>query len=265
MKILAAILVGGLTHFRSLFLFISAIFPCFICFASPQHSTAYFAAILLLIHQHHLTVAMPYNTARMTRSGRITKQTSKSSLTNRSTASSTSRSRPRNSSTNLQVPRCARSKSRPNVSTTRQYAAEAAAIDNLKAEEEEPIQQLLVRRQNSDEDRQSRHEALVARREDLEAEEENNTHRGRTSDRPHHRCRNPRSALSLNSPALKTSFKETDGKTLLLPIILRFPAVSKTHIKNIYRCKFDVHNLWQLGNSFANVTSKETNEIEFPP
>ena len=44
------------------------------------------------------------------------------------------------------------------------------------------------------------------------------------------------------APPSRPHTKKTDGKTLLL-IILRFLAVSKTHIENIFRCKFNVRSL----------------------
>ncbi len=208
---------------------------------------------------------MPSDAVRSTRSGRITKQTSKSSLANKSAASSTSRSRPRERSSNLQTSLPNRAKSRPNVSTTRHQAAAAAAVEDLIAEEQEQIRRILARRKDPEDDRQSIYDSLVARREALEAEEEEDTHRGRSSNRTHRRHQSPRSTSSSTSPALRTSFKETDGKITIPSISLRFPAVSKTHIENIYRCKFDVRNLLQLGNSFGMVTSKEANEIESTP
>ena len=132
--------------------------PQLICFASPQHSTAYFCCnlaphpALLSRCRYHLTVAMPSDNSRTTRSGRITKQISRSSLADRSTASSISRLRPRDSSTNLQVPRPSCNKSRPNISAPRQNAAEATAIHNLIAAEEERIRLLLAVRQSPDKD-----------------------------------------------------------------------------------------------------------------
>ena len=85
-----------------------------------------------------------------------------------SAASSTSRLRFRNSYSVLHNFCSKRAKSRLNISSTRQGAAQTAAIKDLIAEEEERIRNLKLGGQESDEGLQSIHASLVAGIEALE-------------------------------------------------------------------------------------------------
>ena len=207
---------------------------------------------------------MPSDPTRTTRSGRVLKKTSKSSLTTRSPATgspATSRSRHRDSSSN-QNPRSKRT-NLPNMSSPRLDAAKAAALRKRIAEEEERIQRVLDGEAEVVEDLEGTYTALVERRKELEANA-SEYNRGRTSSRSHRRHRSASSASS-SSNEQRSSFKEvghSHGKTLTSSIHHRFPAVAKTHIDNIFRCNFDARNLLQLGNSFSALIAKDANEIE---
>ena len=149
------------------------------------------------------------------------------------------------------------------MSSPRLDAAKAAALRKRIAEEEERIQRVLDGEAEVVEDLEGTYTTLVERRKELEANA-SEYNRGRTSSRSHRRHRSASSVLS-SSNKQRSSFKEVGhlyGKTLTSSIYHRFPAVAKTYIDNIFRCKFDARNLLQLGNSFSAPIAKDANEIE---
>ena len=229
----AAVLVGCITHSRSSFFFVPTAFSFRSCSAAQQASKP-----------SSCLTTMPSDPTRTTRSGRILKKTSKSSLTTRSPTTSspaTSRSRHRDSSSN-QNPRSKRT-NLPNMSSPRLDAAKAAALRKRITKEEERIQRVLDNKAEVEEDLEGTYITLVERRKELEANASKYNY-SRTSSRSHRR----RSASSISSSSNKqrSSFKEVGhsySKTLTSSIHHRFPAVAKTYIDNIFCYKFDARNL----------------------
>lgn len=155
---------GDTTHFCCSFLFISVAFPCWICSASQQ---------LFQLQACSSSRRAPPSLCHLTLvgSGRIAKQTSRTSLTNGSSAASssaansTSRLRPHYNSSNQNC-RSKLTQSRLDVPSTRLDATCVATVRNSVAVEEERIRQLGKGETDAEEDLESVHTSLVARREE---------------------------------------------------------------------------------------------------
>ena len=188
---------------------------------------------------------MPSDPTRTTRSGRVLKKTSKSSLTTRSPATglpATSRLRYRDSSLN-QNPRSKRT-NLPNMSSPRLDAAKAAALRKRITKEEERIQRVLDSKAVVEEDLKGIYIILIKRRKELEANTSEYNY-SRTSNYSYRYYRSASFILS-SSNKQRSSFKEVNhlyNKTLISSIHHRFPAVAKIYINNILCYKFDARNL----------------------
>ena len=261
-RICAAVLVAATTHSCSSVLFISV---------APFSASCHLRDFLLRIpptslHHQHLATTMPSDSSRVTRSGRVTKQTSKSSLTaDKSPATSNSRSRTRDKSANTPT---SRSQRRPQTNPSSAITpARAAVIEDLIAQERQRVDELEAEEADPEDGRMEVLDTLMRRREALEASKPDDSHHGRSPRRSHRRRRSQRSSSTSSSSSSKprVSFRGVShhqGKTLRSSIQTRFPAVASAHFKHIYNGTFEIRHLLQLANTNAAPISKEANKIE---
>lgn len=176
---------------------------------------------------------MPSDPARVTRSGRISKQTS--------TATSISRSKPRDGPSRRPTSHSNRAKVQTNTTSTESNLARAAALEELIAQRKERI-----------------------RRTIMETEETTNTHRSRRIHSPQ-RTLQSSAASSPFSRDHRACFQKVDYKsarTLCSSICCRFPLIERIHIENIYHGHFEARNLPQLADSCAADIAPRTYEID---
>ena len=195
---------------------------------------------------------MPTDPIRTTRSGRVSKQTSRSSLTAQPPATtSTSRSRNRDASNN--PPQTDPPPSRARQAKQAKKAKHKALIEQIRKEiQPEELESESETDSGSESEGDDTGVILGAALRQLQkgkAGKKKSTHWGRSAKRSHrHRRYSTSSSSSSASPDTgnKKSFRHVDhhqGKTLRSSIQLEHPLVAKVHFKRIYRSNFNTRDL----------------------
>ena len=168
---------------------------------------------------------MPSDPTRVTRSGRISKQTSRTS---------TRGSRQSDRSSQLPTSHSDQSKKQTNVTSTKSHLALVALLEELLAEVEE------------------RNKTINTNRDHI-------SRRYRTS----HRTSRSSSASSTSSRQHRRSSRDVDhgyDRALLSSLYCRFASIKRIYIKKIYHGDFEARDLSQLAEPYGPYP--QTNEIE---